>query len=172
MPDLYEVRNNEVEEVMNEIPHWVTRWGISSVFVIFIILVIIATYIQYPDTIQVQGTLKVNQTSTLVNGDKDAYVEVILEQVYFSEVKTGSKVRFHFLSFAPQEYGELTGVIEHIDENIDSQSKGHLVDVKIPLNGITSKNKKINYSDGLMVKGKIILKETNLLNKLVNNIKI
>ena len=171
MPE-YEIRNNEVEEVMNEVPHWITRWGISSVFIIFVILMIVATYIEYPDTIQITGTLQTVQESTFNHEISGNYIEAIVPQSDYSKVEKGSKVKIRFISFSSEKYGELTGTVYNISESVDIQSNGHLLKIKIPKNGITSKNKKINYSSGLAIKGEIILDESNLLTKLINNIKI
>lgn len=172
MPELYEVRNNEVEEVMNEVPHWITRWGISSVFIIFVILTIVATYIEYPDTIEISGTLKVDEKALIDVKESPNFISSVIPQSDFSKVAIGSEVKIQFLSFSPEKYGELSGTVYSISEAVDKQSNGHLLKISIPSDGLTSKNKQISYSDGLSVKGKIILKESNLLTKLINNIKI
>lgn len=172
MPEIYEVRNNDVEEVMNEIPHWITRWGISSIFIIITILMVVATFIEYPDTIEIKGTLNIDTKGSLESELNSGFISSSLAQRDFSKVEIGSKVKIQFLSFSPEKYGELSGTVYSISESVDKQSNGHLVKISIPGNGLTSKNKKINYSDGLSVKGRIILKQSNLLTKLINNIKL
>lgn len=49
-----ELRSDEVQEIMNDIPSWILRWGIT---ILFIIIVIVATgtwFIKYPDVIQAE----------------------------------------------------------------------------------------------------------------------
>ena len=51
MPDSLELRSARVQEVMAKMPSWLIRWGISCMFVIFIIIVILAWLIRYPEII-------------------------------------------------------------------------------------------------------------------------
>jgi len=51
MPNSLELRSARVQEVMAKMPPWLIRWGISCMFVIFIIIVILAWLIRYPEII-------------------------------------------------------------------------------------------------------------------------
>lgn len=52
-----ELRSEEVQEVMGEIPSWIIRSGISLLFIIVIALVIGSCFFRYPDVISTQMTL-------------------------------------------------------------------------------------------------------------------
>ncbi|AEA45977.1 HlyD family efflux transporter periplasmic adaptor subunit [Fluviicola taffensis] len=47
-----EIRSYEVQEIMSHIPNWIIRWGISLVFGIIILFLILSWIIKYPDVIQ------------------------------------------------------------------------------------------------------------------------
>jgi len=53
-PDL---RSEEVQEVMGEIPSWILRWGITILFLVVMMLVIGSCFFKYPDVIVSEMTL-------------------------------------------------------------------------------------------------------------------
>ena len=52
-----ELRSEEVQEVMGEIPSWILRWGITVLFFVVSILVIGSCFFKYPDVIVSEMTL-------------------------------------------------------------------------------------------------------------------
>lgn len=44
-------RSDEVQEILSYIPHWMIRWGITTIFVAIIALLVASWIIQYPDVI-------------------------------------------------------------------------------------------------------------------------
>lgn len=52
-----ELRSEEVQEVMNEIPSWILRRGITTLFIIVIALLIGSWFFKYPDTITAEITI-------------------------------------------------------------------------------------------------------------------
>lgn len=52
-----ELRSEEVQEVMGQIPHWILRWGITILFIVVMILVIGSYFFRYPDVITTEMTL-------------------------------------------------------------------------------------------------------------------
>jgi len=53
----YELRTEEVQEILSYIPHWIIRWGISILFLTIIILFCASWIIEYPDIITSRVTL-------------------------------------------------------------------------------------------------------------------
>lgn len=54
MPEInesLEIRSTEMEEVVGTIPPWVIRWGITVLFVVSVVGLVIANVIRYPDTL-------------------------------------------------------------------------------------------------------------------------
>lgn len=52
-----ELRSEEVQEIMGQIPSWIVRWGITLLFVILVVLLIGSCFFKYPDVISTQMTL-------------------------------------------------------------------------------------------------------------------
>lgn len=52
-----ELRSEEVQEVMGQIPAWIVRWGITVLFLVVIALLIGSCFFKYPDVITAQMTL-------------------------------------------------------------------------------------------------------------------
>lgn len=55
--DIIELRSEEFQEVLSGIPPWILRWGITTVAIIVIILLIGSSIFKYPDTITSTITL-------------------------------------------------------------------------------------------------------------------
>jgi len=54
--DLY-TRSDEVQEIMNYVPHWIVRGGITIVFVTILMLLGVSWLIKYPDVIKARVTV-------------------------------------------------------------------------------------------------------------------
>lgn len=52
-----ELRSEEVQEVMGQIPNWIIRWGVTLLFVVVMALVIGSYFFKYPDVIVSEMTL-------------------------------------------------------------------------------------------------------------------
>lgn len=52
-----ELRSEEVQEVMGQIPAWIVRWGITVLFLVVVALLIGSCFFKYPDVITAQMTL-------------------------------------------------------------------------------------------------------------------
>src|SRR5690554_5327254 len=52
-----ELRSEEVQEIMNRVPPWILRSGITLLFIIVIILLIGSWFFKYPDVIQAEITV-------------------------------------------------------------------------------------------------------------------
>lgn len=51
------VHTDEVEEIMGEIPGWISRWGIGLFFVVFLVLLAISWFVKYPDVVSARFQL-------------------------------------------------------------------------------------------------------------------
>ncbi|RFS26882.1 HlyD family efflux transporter periplasmic adaptor subunit [Chitinophaga silvatica] len=52
-----ELRSQEVQEIIGHIPHWVIRYGITSIFFVILSLLLMACIIKYPDIVYSRVTL-------------------------------------------------------------------------------------------------------------------
>ena len=48
---LENIRSDEVQEILSHVPSWMIRWGISLVFGLLLLLVILSAVIKYPDVV-------------------------------------------------------------------------------------------------------------------------
>lgn len=49
-----ELRSEEVQEIMNNVPSWILRWGIVTLFIIVVVIATGTWFIKYPDVIQTE----------------------------------------------------------------------------------------------------------------------
>src|SRR5258708_15896410 len=56
MPHLneIEIRSEQVQEVLNRTPSWMTRWGLSAMLGVIMLLIFLSWLIRYPDMTQGQ----------------------------------------------------------------------------------------------------------------------
>lgn len=52
-----EIRSEEVQEIISHVPNWIIRWGITVMFVVFLVLVMISWLVKYPDIIKAKVVL-------------------------------------------------------------------------------------------------------------------
>jgi len=52
--ELIEIRSEEVQEILSDIPGWILRWGISVLFGIVVAILILSWIIKYPDVVPAQ----------------------------------------------------------------------------------------------------------------------
>lgn len=58
----YEINSEEVQDIITAVPSWILRWGITLVFSILLIIVLLSSFISYPDMIKTR--LKVNSLNS------------------------------------------------------------------------------------------------------------
>lgn len=62
-----ELHNDEVREIMQQIPGWIIRWGLLLVFSIFLIIVLGSYFIKYPETITTDVVItRINPPASLI----------------------------------------------------------------------------------------------------------
>lgn len=83
-----ELRSEEVQEVMDQIPPWILRWGITVLFLVVLSILIGSFFFKYPDVISTQMTL----TSQKPVASIVARSSGRLSKVY---VKDGQQVRMN-----------------------------------------------------------------------------
>lgn len=84
-----ELRSEEVQEVMGQIPGWIVRWGITILFIVVLALLVGSYFFTYPDMVETEMTLT----------SREPVVEVVarssgkISELYVSngqEVKSGA----------------------------------------------------------------------------------
>lgn len=50
----FESRSEEVQDILNRVPHWMIRWGTTLIFVVIIMLFFISWFLKYPDVVNAE----------------------------------------------------------------------------------------------------------------------
>jgi multidrug resistance efflux pump len=62
-----EIKTEEVNELLSAVPKWIIRWGVSIIFGIMLLVLLISLFIKYPDTLPASVTITTtNPPITLV----------------------------------------------------------------------------------------------------------
>jgi hypothetical protein len=46
-----ELRSDDIQEILGQVPRWIVRYGTLLIFVVFLIFIFVASYLKYPDII-------------------------------------------------------------------------------------------------------------------------
>ena len=57
MPEDFEIRSDEVREIMGQTPRWITRWGITLILGICLLLLFGSWFFKYPDILESKITI-------------------------------------------------------------------------------------------------------------------
>ena len=57
----YTLRSVEIQEIIGQVPPWTIRWGITVLFVVFLILLFCSYYIQYPDVLTAKAVISAKE---------------------------------------------------------------------------------------------------------------
>ncbi len=126
--------------------------------------------IHFSGIVQEHQRLHLNQLVCFVSSKASRYyAEMYIPQFNLGKVRSGQPVLLKFPSYPYQEYGSLKGNIEFIS-TIPTDS-GYLARVSLANELTTNYQKQIQYRDGLIAYGEIILKNMSLLKRLYYNIK-
>lgn len=84
-----EIKTEEVNELLTAVPKWVTRWGITVIFIIMVSAVLLSGFIKYPDTLSAKATITTsNPPAILVAKTNGKIVEIKVKSNQF--IKKGS----------------------------------------------------------------------------------
>ena len=100
-----------VQEIMGSIPSWITRWGVTVIAAIFVLMAIGCCIIRYPQTL----TSTITLTSENPPSDLASRYDGLLDTVC---VKNGQKVRrgdLVALLSTPADYGDIMAVRDLLD---------------------------------------------------------
>lgn len=76
-----ELRSEEVQEVMGQIPAWILRWGITILFLVVVGILVGSCFFRYPDVIKAEMTL----TSRTPVVEVVAHASGKISQLYISD---------------------------------------------------------------------------------------
>lgn len=117
--DKIELRSNDFQEVMGAVPPWILRWGITSVAIIIVILIIGSAIFKFPDTI----TSTVTITGTTPAMGIVAKSSGKLSKLYITDnqqVKQGEYLAIIENPAKTEDVLRLKENIQKIDDNLDT----------------------------------------------------
>lgn len=86
------IRSEEVQELISRIPSWIVRWGISMIFIVFLIFLLIAWFIKYPDVLKAKIMITSNPAPVEILARIDGPLALLKEDG--AKVKTGETLAF------------------------------------------------------------------------------
>lgn len=74
------LRTEAVNEILSAPPKWIIRWGISIVFMLIMISLLLASFIRYPDTLVCKATLtSVNPAITIITKNSGKITQLLVK---------------------------------------------------------------------------------------------
>ncbi|PIF34381.1 multidrug resistance efflux pump [Flavobacterium sp. 9] len=73
-----ELRNEEVQDILSKIPHWMIRWGTVLIFVILFMLFFVSWFIKYPDVVNTEIVITTNIPPEKIVSKTSGRIEAIL----------------------------------------------------------------------------------------------
>lgn len=76
--DTFELRSEEVQDILTKVPHWMIRWGTVLIFVILFILFFVSWFIKYPDVVNTEIVITTNIPPEKIVSKTSGRIEAIL----------------------------------------------------------------------------------------------
>ncbi|WP_264531968.1 HlyD family secretion protein [Flavobacterium sp. N502540] len=74
----FELRSEEVQDILTKVPHWMIRWGTVLIFVIIVMLFFVSWFIKYPDVVTTQIVITTNIPPEKIVSKSSGRIEAIL----------------------------------------------------------------------------------------------
>jgi multidrug resistance efflux pump len=98
----YQIRSEDVQELLGHVPRWIIRWGTIVVFCVVVVLVLLAKVLRYPDIINSQIQL----TANIYPAELKAYTDGTISNILVNDKQIIEK-------------GELLAVIQSSANYVD-----------------------------------------------------
>lgn len=76
----FELRSEEVQDILTKVPHWMIRWGTVLIFVIILMLFFVSWFIKYPDVVKTEILITTNIPPEKIVAKSSGRIEAILVQ--------------------------------------------------------------------------------------------
>jgi multidrug resistance efflux pump len=74
----FELRSEEVQEILTKVPHWMIRWGTVLIFAIIFMLFFVSWFIKYPDVVNTEIVITTNIPPEKIVSKSSGRIEAIL----------------------------------------------------------------------------------------------
>lgn len=76
--DTFELRSEEVQDILTKVPHWMIRWGTVLIFAIIFMLFFVSWFIKYPDVVNTEIVITTNIPPEKIVSKSSGRIEAIL----------------------------------------------------------------------------------------------
>jgi len=76
--DSFELRSEEVQDILNKVPHWMIRWGTVLIFAIIVMLFFVCWFVKYPDVVNAEIIITTNIPPEKIVSKSSGRIEAIL----------------------------------------------------------------------------------------------
>ena len=76
--DTFELRSEEVQDILTKVPHWMIRWGTVLIFAIIFLLFFVSWFIKYPDVVNTEIVITTNIPPEKIVSKSSGRIEAIL----------------------------------------------------------------------------------------------
>ena len=74
----FELRSEEVQDILTKVPHWMIRWGTVLIFAIILMLFFVSWFVKYPDVVTAEITITTNVPPEKIVAKAAGRIEAIL----------------------------------------------------------------------------------------------
>ena len=156
-----ELRSEEVQELMGQMPPWLMQWGITIIGIWLVFILVGCYFFKYPDTLQAKIVINsaeppVGFASMPANGT--------------GKLEIGQEVRVRLDNYPDTEFGFVTGVVDSISVTPDEMGLYHLA-IAFPDGMKTNYNKILPLKIQLAGSADIVIKDKRLIENFIQPIK-
>jgi multidrug efflux pump subunit AcrA (membrane-fusion protein) len=76
----FELRSEEVQDILTRVPHWMIRWGTVLIFAIILMLCIVSWFVKYPDIVSAEIVITTTIPPEKLLARTSGRIEIILVQ--------------------------------------------------------------------------------------------
>lgn len=155
------------QEIMGDVPAWITRWGITILFGIFATIILGCCFISYPQTISASITVIVSEEGVVLG-------QMLVPSPGFGNVQVGQKVGVRLDCYPYMEYGTLEGEVSNTEDSpleIAAGQFSYLVEVKFPQGMISNYGITIRPLNAMSGSALIVIRNRYLIELFVSPIK-
>src|SRR5690554_3524969 len=69
-----EIRSDEVQTILSHVPNWMIRWGITLIFILILLGLLLSYIVKYPDVVEGQVVLTTEQPPSRLVSRTNGYI--------------------------------------------------------------------------------------------------
>jgi len=168
--------SNQVNEIISNPPGKLVRWGTAVIFLVFIVIVMLAWLIKYPEVISspvviTNSNLTVESVSDMkgdiATDNSDEFIgRISLGIERWGKVAVGQKVNIKVSAFPYLEYGMLRGNVK--SKSLDNSGNAFEIEVSLPEGLTTLYNENLEYIPNMQGTAEIFTGDLSLLQRIMN----